>query len=297
MTTRKIYGSTYGPFLYDDTLLVDDPDGDFLDMLDHASVTDGGHVLAFADFLDSDHTNLLKLFWDENDAVDRELGIKLIGGNRTLTIEADAIVDQDLSQDAAPTFGGLTKVGDASNYMTVASDGEINLVGTARVEQFVESLPISGKGANAPTERTDEAPFLSWTFAVNDDTHQSFEAPYDMDYTDVCKIKIHWYTSVDQTDDEVQWQASWNAIPEAGGEAINAGATTDVSGDVSCPTQWHVKETLIETVPAASIAQDDIIGIDITRIAIDDGTNPAVGSIHVLTIEFEYYMNKLGEAT
>jgi len=197
---------------------------------------------------------------------------------------------------------GAVRIGDSSaeaptNYTNFAPDGEITLVGTARVEQFIEGLALTGKGAAAPTERTTEVPYLSWTFAVGNDSSQSFEAPYQMDYTDTVAIKVHWYTSVDQTDDEVQWQAIWNAIPEGGGEVINAGSTTIVSGDINCPTQWHIIESSIGTISGSSIAQDDVIGLNLERIAIDDGTNPAINTIHILSIEFEFYMNKLGEPT
>ncbi|MHA2265691.1 MAG: hypothetical protein ACXAEN_25145, partial [Candidatus Thorarchaeota archaeon] len=104
-----------------------------------------------------------------------------------------------------------------------------------------------------------------------------------------------WYTSVSQVDDEVNWQIEWNS--RAVGETVNAGSTTDTSGDVNCPAQWVIAETLVETIPGGSIASDDELGVDLKRIAIVDGTNPAVGSIHVLGFHVEYTSDKLGEAT
>lgn len=190
----------------------------------------------------------------------------------------------------------IHRFGDAINYTQIGPKGLITFHGDARPERFIEGVGITGKGASAPSERVDEAPFIAYTFGIGDDTHQSFEIPYLMDYSAESYIKIHWYTHLDQTDDEVQWQAEWNSIYEHGGEAINAGSTTDVSGDIVCPTQWEIKETLLSTIPGGSFAEHDIAGIDITRIAIDDGTNPSNASIHLLSIELEYYMKKLGEA-
>lgn len=201
------------------------------------------------------------------------------------------MIEKDLEVQENSYFGGAT------DYVHIDDSGRITLHGDARVEQFIESLVVTGKGASAPTARTTEAPYLSWTFAVNDDSHQTFEAPYAMDYADTVAIKIHWYTHVSQVGDEVAFTATWNAIPEGGGEVINGGGTTVTSPDTNCPTQYHIAETKIGEIAADSIAQDDMIGLDIKRVALAGaGANPAVGSIHVLSIEFEYYKSKLGEA-
>jgi hypothetical protein len=188
---------------------------------------------------------------------------------------------------------GVTHLGGTTNYASFAADGALILEGTARVIKHI-NLPISGGvGVSNPTVRVTEAPYLSWTFAINDDDHHSFAAPHDMDYTRPVNIYVEWYTHLDQTDDEVNWQVMWNA--KADGEAVNAGATTVTSGDVACPTQWFRKSTLVGTIAANSIAAGDIMGIDLTRIAIIDGTNPTASSIHALNIHLEYTANKIGE--
>ena len=170
----------------------------------------------------------------------------------------------------------------------------IILVDDAKVIKHL-NIPIeSASGGSAPIARVTETPYLSWTFSVNDDAHFTFNIPHDMDFTEDLTIAVEWYTSVDQTDDEVQWQIEWNAKAE--GEAVNAGSTTDVSGDINCPTQWQRLTTLIETIPGGSIAADDTIGLDLTRIAIDDGTNPQVTTIHLLGMHIEYTTDKLGES-
>jgi hypothetical protein len=192
---------------------------------------------------------------------------------------------------------GITYIGDGgtTNYAKIAVDGEINLVGTARVTKHFNIPLEEARGANAPTQHITEAPFLGWEFEVNDDTHHSIPIPHDMDFTQPMNIYVEWYTDEDQTDDEVNWQVSWNA--KAAGEAMNAGATTDTSGDVNCSAQWLLVNTLVETIPGNSIAADDVVGIDMTRVAIVDGTNPAATSIIVVAIHAEYTSNKLGEAT
>jgi len=49
---------------------------------------------------------------------------------------------------------------------------------------------------------------------------------------------------------------------------------------------------LVETIPGGSIAEGDIIGLEIERIAKVGGADPGNGTIHVLTIEFEYVCNR-----
>jgi hypothetical protein len=192
-------------------------------------------------------------------------------------------------------FAGVSNFGDGTNQASFANDGELTLAGTARVIRHY-NIPLEASvGASSPTVDVSDAPFLSWEFDINDDTHHTFMAPHDMDYTQAANVYVVWYTDTDQTDDEVNWQVQWNA--RADGEAVNAGSTTDTSGDVNCPTQWQVEHTLVETITANSIAADDVIGIDLTRIAIVDGTDPAANTIFVLAFHFEYTANKLGEAT
>lgn len=57
---------------------------------------------------DTDDSNLLSLIWNEDDSSDRILNILLAGGNRSLTIEADSLLNQDLTSDSSPTFSGVT---------------------------------------------------------------------------------------------------------------------------------------------------------------------------------------------
>jgi len=52
-------------------------------------------------------TNWLTLKWNETSAADRTLNFLVSGGNRSLTIEADSLLNQDLTTDATPTFAGM----------------------------------------------------------------------------------------------------------------------------------------------------------------------------------------------
>ena len=86
MTERKLYGAQFGPYLYNDTDLIEDPDGDFSSFVAHAAVSDGGYLCAFVDFLDTNISNHLTLFWNEDDDTNRTLALLVAGGNRSLTL-------------------------------------------------------------------------------------------------------------------------------------------------------------------------------------------------------------------
>jgi len=219
-----------------------------------------------------------------------------------INTDLDVAGDTTLGDEATDTLDvtGVSRFGDGgtTDYTRLSSTGHQTMAGAARVKKHLQGIVISGFGANAPTSRITEAPFLSWTFNVNDDSHETMEVPKDMDVTESVDIVIHWYTTDATADgvDSSNWQAQWNS--RALGETVNAGATTDTSGDVLCGAQYVMVETTIETIPANSITQGDHLGLDITRIALVGGTNPtpSATSIHLLSIEIEYTANKLGEA-
>ncbi len=137
MTERKLYGATFGPYTYLDDDVILDPDGDFASLLEHASVSDGGHLCAFLDLLDTNHSHHLNLYWNEDDSANRTLAFLVDGGDRVLTfsgnltVESASIINQDVTTDEAPTFGGLTRVGGASNYLAVSAGGLMTFVGAS----------------------------------------------------------------------------------------------------------------------------------------------------------------------
>lgn len=173
--------------------------------------------------------------------------------------------------------------------------GVLTLAGTSRVIKHLHFTMELGKGQNAPSERFDEDPYISYTYGINDDSHLSREAPDDMDYTADSVIKVHWYTT-DATaggTDEVRWAVQWAS--RAVSEDITAGDTLDNSGDIVCSAANIIVETSVETIPANSIAASDMIGIHIQRVALGDGTNPQASTIHIVDVELQYVSNKLGE--
>jgi len=139
---KKIYIGSVGPFLYDDTDNIDDPDGDFSGQTLKGLTTDGvvaagSMILDSIDLYDTNNSNVLALTWNEDDTGDRTLQMTVNAGNRVLalhgnlTVEAASLVNQDLTDDASPTFEALTMYGlnvlvNAGEVIT--NDGEVVFV-------------------------------------------------------------------------------------------------------------------------------------------------------------------------
>lgn len=113
MAEQKIYIGSVGPMLYEDTDLLDDPDGDLSGATKQGITTTGGAyfgngvVTASIDLLDTNASNTLSLIWNENDTVDRTLNLLVSGANRSLTLSGDSEIDQDLATTSTPTFVDL----------------------------------------------------------------------------------------------------------------------------------------------------------------------------------------------
>ena len=109
---------------------------------------------------DSDNSHNLMLEANAgNLTADRTLDFVVNDANRTLTIEADSIINQDLSSDASPTFTGITATADltldaASDIILDAGGADVILKDdTAQFGKFTkhntnELLISGGLGAN-----------------------------------------------------------------------------------------------------------------------------------------------------
>ncbi len=134
MTVRKLYGASFGPYEYDDTDTIDDIDSEWTGLLEHASITDGGHLCGFLDLFDTNESNHLKMYWNENDTVNRVIALTVNGGNRTfalhgnLTVEAASIINQDVTTDANVAFNSVKLAADEyANFGGVYGAGSYGL--------------------------------------------------------------------------------------------------------------------------------------------------------------------------
>lgn len=106
---------------------------------------------------DSDDSNTLQLFWDEDDSSDRTLGFKVNSGNRTIDLAANIDIDGTLTVSNAftvgATNGGSLDFSAASKTLTVEDNVTVGLDINA-LEGLSGSGLVTRTAANTYTERT-----------------------------------------------------------------------------------------------------------------------------------------------
>jgi len=93
----------------------------------------------------------------------------------------------------------------------------------------------------------------------------------------------------------VHWRVDWSAIPNDGSEAIDSPTHTGQvdSGDINIPaTAKTIKETTI-TIPGTNIVAIDEMGVTLSRIDIDGGSDPTADP-GVICVGLVYTLDKLG---
>jgi len=225
------------------------------------------------------------------------LGKKILFGDAAVGIYSQADTFLDVFAD-----GGL-RIGDSSagaptNYSKFAADGELTLAGTARVKQEfavgAESFAPGSTGADSVVLNN----YSGWSFDIGDDMIMSFEVPYDCDVSEDLKVEVYWYINEAYgAGAQVKWQIVYACCPADETEAIDAPTHSDTVtfADKNIPATAKFLTDNSALIPAASVAQDDLISINLERIAAD-GTDPTADPV-VVRVEIEYTKNKLGEPT
>ena len=191
--------------------------------------------------------------------------------------------------------------GDPDACLAVGVGGAIILTGGARVVKEVKlSVESFAPGASGATQ-TLIGHYSGWAFTINDDMVTSFEIPFDWDSSTNLEVKIYWYINEAYITNsgEVQWKVDWAATPSDNTEAIDAPTHTGTIdyGDQDIPANAkYLTKSAAGVIAAASIAEGDLIGISISRIALDAGANPAAEPV-LVRFEVEYTANRFGEPT
>jgi len=201
-----------------------------------------------------------------------------------------------------PVFGRMD-VGDGDNYTTFANDGEINLVGTARVEKEIEIKAVSLAPGSTGPDAVILGNYLGYSYDINDDSVSDFEVPFDWAEGTDLTVKIYWYCNEDyalgDNNGEVQWQILWSAMPKDESELVDSPTHTGTIDYVDQNIPANAKEltsTAGGTIAGTSLSSGDMIGFTISRIALDGGNDPTADPV-IVRIEIEYTSDTLGEAT
>lgn len=211
------------------------------------------------------------------------------------------ICDADGSTNVVKVLNGVTQIGapDGANYATFAADGTLTLAGTARVTCHLDfDNAALGKGATAPAQVV-LGTYNGWEYDIGDDSHLNFIIPHHWASVSTLVVKVHWY--IDEAyggGAEVQWRCAWSAMPYDNSEPVDSPTHTGStdSGDINIPaTAKRLVETTLVTIPNASLAANDIVSLDIERIAIGGGTPNPTAKPTIVNVHIEYTSDKLGD--
>ena len=163
-----------------------------------------------------------------------------------------------------------------------------------RVTQIVQDSGNPGDGSVAPVSVALNN-IYGQKFAVGDSVHFTFMISSNIKASSDFTTELHWYSSNTTAARYVQFQIVWRAV--AIGETITApgNSGTIVSGDILLSTTANTFiETIMPVIAGTSIAVDDHLFLEISRIA-SVGTAPAAGDSPVLLhFEVEFMVQGLG---
>jgi len=209
------------------------------------------------------------------------------------TIQSDG-TNIDVDINAALTLGD----GGTSHYANIAPDGEITLVGTAKVTKN-HQLPISVGGGTATVSALTGAPSIDFN-ADGEIAYVSFQVPNDWDAASDMTIVAMIKNEIAETDgDDIEIICTVKGI--ADGEAhTDAGQTVTMALDMTGGDEGQnyvnkITGTIDYNEASHPIAAGDTVIIKAV-ISLGAGTEPT-GPQHIIDWWIEYTADKLGTAT
>ena len=189
------------------------------------------------------------------------------------------------------------RIGDVSNYTQIAPDGEITLVGTARVVKNAW-LPFSGLKAPtvSPAVLVDHGVSGAWEFSdgTDDTIVANFQLPFDMDKTVAPVITLGWSTATTVTTETAVWQLEYLYSQLGENTAAAAQATINVSSNAAATTNGLV----LAELPTLAVphADDVCLHTRVKRLGAD-GSDDLTDTAELHGMFLKYTSNKLGTAT
>ena len=200
------------------------------------------------------------------------------------------------SPDTKLQVVGDAKIGDDNtNYLSIATDGELSLHGTARIKKSMW-LPFNALKApgTKPAAFVDHGISGAWEFSDGTDDTLVFniQTPVDMDKTVAPTMLIGWSTNTTVTSETCTWQLEYLWTSE--GEDTTAAAQETLTIDSNAISQ------------ANGLIMAEITGIDLpsgTDVCIHcrlkrlgaGGNDDLTDTSELHGICFKYTSNKLGE--
>jgi hypothetical protein len=260
------------------------------------------HMLSQTDFtMDGDWT------WNEDHRINfRDAGIYMrspADGDFELIADGDVDLTTGGDINLAPTGDlNLAPTGDVViGGRTIDADGFVTLVDEARHWERDQFWPSSwAGGAVTPTLATVEN-WKGYAFTIGDSIHIHWRVPDNFDPYDVTTngyIWLHWAINeaYGLQNAEVRFQANINAVAPGETEAIDVCDEGSLNtGDLNIPaTAYYKAEDYINLVQVTvPLAAQDLLGIEIERVALGGGVDPTAEPI-LLLVEIMYPVSSPG---
>lgn len=192
---------------------------------------------------------------------------------------------------------------DTTNYFSLASDGEISLHGTARVEKILFfDLTRMKKGVGSPPLENVEDGFRTYDFdkTTDEEMRSTFSGP--LEWAPGTDAKFHLGFFVDTaptTAQNVVWGVEYKSITCDGVFDFTSGTTT-VTDIVAIETGTPTNDKKIHcanlTIPSAGLIEEGLLMVRVFRDA-DHVNDTFDGDARMFNIHIHYFADKLGKAT
>jgi hypothetical protein len=252
-------------------------------------------------FTDNGGTGLLEWrgsldYFEFNDDILMNSSEKIYYRDLVIGIYSQADTFLDLFADGGVRIGDSSS-GAPTNYTSIQPDGEIQLVGTARIKKhLILGVGKATPGASAPTSAViGNYAVLQFSNIVTNSAYITFHMPDDWDSSTDMEAHIHW-APVNGNAGDVVWDLDYSSLASDNNEVIS-GAGTNLS--VTDSTQSLQDELLLTddvTIVKENLADADAVGIKLSRNT-GDAADTYGAAASLIYLEVKYTANKLGEAT
>jgi len=171
---------------------------------------------------------------------------------------------------------------DETGFLHIDADGLITTAArdTRNIRRVPQDLSLGSQGPDSVIVGY----FEGVSYDIGDDSIFTIDVPDDCDTSEDLTIKICVATdeAYATASGEIQWEIPWRTVKKDGTEIITSEGQTGTidSGDLNIPTEANaMMEYTLGTIAATNIDAGDGIGLQLKRVAPDDGASPTADPV------------------
>jgi len=205
----------------------------------------------------------------------------------------DAVRYTTLDDLSDAILGRAVNVGGASHHTAFAADGEINLIGTARVTKHVRIGARQWAVGSSPPDAGSLGLALTHDFdaSADEEVHFALMVPHRMVAGTDIDVEVGWAYTGGADAGTVIWALEYTTI--AAGEDMTGGSTTRTKTSAGS----HGNNALVLTTFATGVqgaVAEDVLNMRLYR---DTDSDTLAVDAQLVEVRLHFTMDKLGEAT